>query len=245
MESAGSWDYDSELTLYSKNLWKDFGKIQMDFRKGQVDILQIQKFLSAMILHDKDEMTSYLQSAGSAPQVKSTTEGFTGFINWLGGNSVELDSTKMNTMFHTNPPLLMENETIEKIYKTGRDMFVYTTHRVLLVDVQGLRGKKVEYLSIPHTSIKGYEVETAGHLDRYVRLSRVSNKKKPFVIVFVLFDRSTDRPLLEEESRVVCRVLVVVLNDFFFGLFSFFCLPTHPYIYIYILQCKHICMQRC
>ena len=77
VESAGSWDYDSELTLYTKNLWNnDFGKIQMDFRKGQVDILQIQKFLSAMILHDKDEMTSYLQSAGSAPQVKSYNRRF-------------------------------------------------------------------------------------------------------------------------------------------------------------------------
>ena len=212
MESAGSWDYDSELTLYTKNLWKDFGKIQMDFRKGQVDILQIQKFLSAMILHDKDEMTSYLQSAGSTPQVKSTTEGFTGFINWLGGNSVELDSTKMNTMFHTNPPLLMENETIEKIHKTGRDMFVYTTHRVLLVDVQGLRGKKVEYLSIPHTSIKGYEVETAGHLDRYV--------------LFVLFNRST--VVLEEGSGGrLSRTLVRLSSTIFLTvlvLFVIFCL---------------------
>ena len=149
VESAGAWDKDSELDIYTRNLW-DLGKIQMDFRKGQVDILQIQKFLSAMVLKDKQEMTSYLESAGSAPHVKSVA-GLGGFINWLGGNSVEQDATDMDKMFHSDPPLLMGSEKVEKVYKTGRDMFVYTNHRILLVDVQGLRGKKVEYLVRQHS----------------------------------------------------------------------------------------------
>ena len=35
-----------------------------------------------------------------------------------------------------------------------------------MVDVQGVSGKKVEYLSVPYKSIKYFSVETAGGFDR-------------------------------------------------------------------------------
>ena len=45
-------------------------------------------------------------------------------------------------------------------------MYVYTNKRLLIVDVEGLRGKKVEFKSIPMSQWCDYEIETAGHLDR-------------------------------------------------------------------------------
>ena len=35
----------------------------------------------------------------------------------------------------------------------------------MLVDIQGLTGKKVEYLSIPYNEISKFSIETAGHFD--------------------------------------------------------------------------------
>lgn len=35
----------------------------------------------------------------------------------------------------------------------------------MLVDKQGLTGKKVEYHSIPYSKVTHFSVETAGHLD--------------------------------------------------------------------------------
>lgn len=51
-------------------------------------------------------------------------------------------------------------------YKLVRDLIVLTDHRLLLVDKQGLTGRKTEYRSVPYRSITNLSVETAGHFDR-------------------------------------------------------------------------------
>lgn len=42
---------------------------------------------------------------------------------------------------------------------------VFTDKRLILVDKQGVTGKKVEYHSIPYKSITHFSVESAGHFD--------------------------------------------------------------------------------
>jgi Bacterial PH domain len=144
VESSGSWDRDAELDLYTGNFW-NMGKIEMDFRKGQVDILSIHRFLSAMILGDAEEQASYLDSQGAALHVHSKG-GLGAFINWLGNNSAEEDASELDSQLHSEAPILMAKEKVERVYKSGRDMFIYTSHRVILMNTQGLIGKKVEYL---------------------------------------------------------------------------------------------------
>ncbi len=61
--------------------------------------------------------------------------------------------------------LLAPNEKIEKAYKLIRDMFVFTDKRLILMDVQGMTGKKVEFHSIPYRSIIHFSIETAGNFD--------------------------------------------------------------------------------
>ncbi len=61
--------------------------------------------------------------------------------------------------------LLTEGEEIEIGFKVIRDTFMFTNKRLILVDVQGLTGKKQEFLSIPYKSITAFSVETAGSLD--------------------------------------------------------------------------------
>lgn len=61
--------------------------------------------------------------------------------------------------------LLAPNEQIEKAYKLIRDMFVFTDKRLILMDVQGMTGKKIEYHFIPYRSVTHFSIETAGTFD--------------------------------------------------------------------------------
>jgi len=58
--------------------------------------------------------------------------------------------------------LLIEGEEIELGFKLIRDVFIFTTKRLILVDKQGLTGRKTEYKSISYKSISRFSVETAG-----------------------------------------------------------------------------------
>ncbi|MFC6438767.1 PH domain-containing protein [Bowmanella sp. JS7-9] len=85
-----------------------------------------------------------------------------GILDGLLGNASEIDVAKIQDEF---APILGETETIIQAYKVIRDMFVFTSARLILVDKQGLTGKKVEYHSIPYKAITHFKVETAGHFD--------------------------------------------------------------------------------
>ena len=61
--------------------------------------------------------------------------------------------------------ILLEDETVNVSYKGVRDMLLLTNKRMLLVDKQGITGKKQKYLSIPLDKINAFSVETGGTLD--------------------------------------------------------------------------------
>lgn len=61
--------------------------------------------------------------------------------------------------------VLIPSERVELAFKLVRDLIVFTDKRLIIVDKQGLTGKKVEYKSIPYHSISRFSVETAGHFD--------------------------------------------------------------------------------
>lgn len=61
--------------------------------------------------------------------------------------------------------LLTEDESFHLGYKVIRDTFIFTDKRLIIIDVQGVTGKKQEYLSIPYAKITRFSIETAGHFD--------------------------------------------------------------------------------
>jgi len=61
--------------------------------------------------------------------------------------------------------LFTEGENVERAYRLIRDMFVFTNKRLILIDKQGLTGKKTEYHSFPYRSITHFSIETAGSFD--------------------------------------------------------------------------------
>ena len=82
------------------------------------------------------------------------------------GDSVKLDEAIVENEMNSIGALV-PNERIKLAYKCGRDMVICTSKRMMYVDTKGLTGKRIEYLSMRYSCIKGYEVETAGtFLDR-------------------------------------------------------------------------------
>jgi hypothetical protein len=83
-------------------------------------------------------------------------------LNAVLGNASEVPAAELQTEFAR---LLMKDECILCGYRLVRDVFMFTGRRLLLVDKQGLTGKKLEYLSIPYKSITKFSIETAGTFD--------------------------------------------------------------------------------
>lgn len=85
-----------------------------------------------------------------------------GIISGILGNASEIDVKKLAQEFE---PILVDGEQIERAFRIVRDTFVFTDRRLVLVDRQGVTGKKVEYHSIPYSAITHFSVETAGRFD--------------------------------------------------------------------------------
>ena len=85
-----------------------------------------------------------------------------GFFSAILGNAGVAQPAELNTEYGI---LLANGETIEIGFKLMRDVFIFTNKRLILVDKQGLTGKKIEYLSVLYKSISRFAIETAGHMD--------------------------------------------------------------------------------
>ncbi|MDP2562059.1 PH domain-containing protein [Psychrobium sp. 1_MG-2023] len=100
-----------------------------------------------------------------------------GLLDGLMGNASELDIEELASEFE---PILANDEEIELGFKLIRDMFIFTNKRMLIVDKQGLTGKKVLYHSVPFKSISHFALESAGHFDMDAELKLwISGTEKP------------------------------------------------------------------
>lgn len=80
----------------------------------------------------------------------------------LFGNAHTIDPAGAQEEFGR---LLGRGEQVRAAYLLIRDTILFTDRRLILVDKQGLTGKKVEYHSVPYRSITHFAVETAGTFD--------------------------------------------------------------------------------
>ena len=83
-------------------------------------------------------------------------------MNAIFGNVSEMDIEVLQKEYG---PLLCEGERIERAYKLIRDKWVFTNKRLIIQDIQGVTGKKREYMSIPYRSVERFSIETAGTFD--------------------------------------------------------------------------------
>lgn len=85
-----------------------------------------------------------------------------GLLSGLLGNAT---GVTVEELTQTLDGVLIDGENVDVGFKVIRDMFIFTDKRLVLVDKQGMTGKKVEFHSIPYDAIEHFAVETAGHFD--------------------------------------------------------------------------------
>lgn len=85
-----------------------------------------------------------------------------GLFDGLMGNASEVNPAEAEKEYQV---ILTDDESVEKAYRLIRDMFLFTNKRLILVDKQGVTGRKIEYHSIPYRSIIHFSIETAGNFD--------------------------------------------------------------------------------
>jgi len=79
--------------------------------------------------------------------------------------------------------LLIQGEEIELGFKLIRDTFIFTSKRLILIEIQGLTGSKTEYKSINYRSISRFSIETAGTFDLDAELKIwISTEAQPSII---------------------------------------------------------------
>lgn len=182
VETAGNiLDIDSELVLFFNlpdrhNTAEGFPRnartrMKMDFRSGQADLLAVQRYISDKLLGpDTVAPFRYAGNAGGGYTNAGPDGGTTlssvagGLFAFLGDDNRMIDPAQANHQFHTEQPILQGCENVELAFKGRRDMLLFTTKRVLFVDMQGFMGlaKKVEYTSLPYSTITSFSVRSAG-----------------------------------------------------------------------------------
>lgn len=85
-----------------------------------------------------------------------------GIFSALLGNAGAVSPEQLNKDFGK---LLITGEEIELGFKLLRDTFIFTSKRMIIVDIQGLTGSKTEYMSVAYKSISRFSVETGGTFD--------------------------------------------------------------------------------
>ena len=103
-------------------------------------------------------------------------------LDGLLGNASEVDAGKMQGEFAR---ILATGERVERAYVVIRDAMLFTDRRLILVDKQGVTGRKVEYHSLPYRAITHFSIETVGHFDLEAELRIwVSGRAEPFATTF-------------------------------------------------------------
>lgn len=100
-------------------------------------------------------------------------------LNKLIGNAGSISKEDLDKKYGR---LLTETEEIELGFSLLRDIFMFTNKRLILIDIQGLTGKKQEYLSLPYRHISRFSLETAGTFDLDAELKIwISSENAPSV----------------------------------------------------------------
>lgn len=80
-------------------------------------------------------------------------------------NFMNLKAIKTSDVRKEVSLFLVQGESIVSAFATVRDQVIFTNKRIIVVNVQGITGKKTSYFSYPYSKVQFFGVETAGVLD--------------------------------------------------------------------------------
>lgn len=85
-----------------------------------------------------------------------------GLFNAILGNASSID---IEDVVEQLEGILFPGEKVESAFRVIRDKWVFTDKRLIMIEVQGVTGKKKDYHSIPYKSIVRFSIETNGTFD--------------------------------------------------------------------------------
>ncbi|MBM7636679.1 PH domain-containing protein [Streptococcus saliviloxodontae] len=124
-----------------------------------------------------------------------------GILSGIIGNASHKDSRKVEQQLET---ILIPGEQVNLAFSLVRDLIVFTDKRLILVDIQGVTGKKTSYKSLPYRSISRFTVETSGHFDLDAELKIwVSSALEPAEVL----QFKSDQSVVEIQQALAAAVL--------------------------------------
>ncbi|MGC4019450.1 MAG: PH domain-containing protein [Muricomes sp.] len=86
-------------------------------------------------------------------------------IDFQNGSIFKLKQVSTDSVSRDIAPLLVNSEEVLSSYKGVRDYVVFTSKRIIAVNVQGMTGKKKDFTSLPYSKVQAFSSETAGVFD--------------------------------------------------------------------------------
>ncbi|KWZ78244.1 PH domain-containing protein [Anaerococcus tetradius] len=86
--------------------------------------------------------------------------GIIGDSNTFNLKQIDLSKVRREVL-----DFLVGGEDMVQAFETIRDQVIFTTKRIIVVNVQGITGKKRSYISYPYSKVQYFGVESAGLLD--------------------------------------------------------------------------------
>lgn len=86
-------------------------------------------------------------------------------IDFQNANYIKLGQINYGEVARQIDPLLIEGEQGYLAFKGIRDYIVFTSKRIIAVNIQGITGKKKDYTSLPFSKVQAFSLETAGTFD--------------------------------------------------------------------------------
>ncbi|MFV8211289.1 PH domain-containing protein [Streptococcus pluranimalium] len=124
-----------------------------------------------------------------------------GLFSGLLGNASQKNNDKVEEQLRD---ILIPNEQVELAFSLVRDLIIFTEKRLILVDKQGVTGKKTSYKSLPYRSISRFTVETSGHFDLDAELKIwISSAMEPAEIL----QFKSDKNIVQIQQALAAAVL--------------------------------------
>ena len=86
-------------------------------------------------------------------------------IDFNNASFMKLKEANYASFSRVIDPILTDGEQVVGCFQSIRDYVVFTSKRIITVNVQGLTGKKQDFTSLPYNKIQAFSVETAGVVD--------------------------------------------------------------------------------
>jgi len=100
--------------------------------------------------------------------LEGAQEFLTGGFNMIDFQNAKVFKLRQGDVSDVMPlvePMLVEGESVFAAFQGIRDRVIFTTKRIISVNVQGITGKKKDFTSLPYGKIQAFSVETAGTFD--------------------------------------------------------------------------------